>query len=82
MARLRNPALLSQYFRLNPDALAKYNVFDPILNADTRLFIDPLLLKQSLHPSIRYGAVENFETHFGKAIKLLKISIESLLQNS
>ena len=40
-------------------------MFDPILNADTKLFIDPLLLRVSQHPTIRNDAWNAFETYFG-----------------
>ncbi len=74
MAKIRNPALFSKHFKVDPDRLAKLGVLDPMLNADTNLFIDPLLLRYSRHPAISSGATACFEDHFAKVIKLLQYS--------
>jgi len=74
LARIRNPNLFSAYFCADPSLLKKLGVFDPILNVDTRLFIDPLLLRRSTHKEIRVDAVRRYEEHYGRIIKLLKAS--------
>ena len=74
MAILRNPSLFSQFFGVDSDELARLSIFDPILNSDTKLFIDPLLLRQSSHKTIRQDAVAAFESYFGDIIKILKYS--------
>lgn len=74
MGILRHPSLFSQHFNIDAADLARLGVFDPILNSDTKLFIDPLLLRQSSHETINQCAVANFEDYFGKIIKVLKLS--------
>lgn len=76
MATVKNPALFSKHFHVKPKELERLGIFDPILNADTKLFIDPLLLKQSSQATIKRDASAAFEDHFGKIIKLLVASRE------
>ena len=47
-------------------------VLDPTLNADTRLFIDPMLLAASRHPEIAINARKTYEQHFVRVIKFLR----------
>ncbi len=75
MAKIKNPQLFSTYFSVDPSLLKRLGIFDPILNVDSRLFIDPLILKTSAHKEIRTDAVRQYEDHFGKIIRLLKASI-------
>ena len=44
-----------------------------MLNVDTRLFIDPLLLEHSQHREIAAGGRATYEQHFGTVIKFLKL---------
>jgi hypothetical protein len=74
LAKIKNPKLFSAYFNADPSLLKRLGVFDPILNVDSRLFIDPLLLRVSAHKEIRVDAVGQYEEHFGKVIRLLKAS--------
>ncbi len=74
MARLKNPVLFSQHFGIAKKKFEPLSLFDPILNADTRLGVDPLLLRSSSEKIISTNAVHEFETYFGKIIKLLKKS--------
>lgn len=74
MAKIKDPILFSAHFALNPKALRKLGVFDPILNADTKLFIDPLLLKNSQHNEIKNAARLSWCKHFEDIIKLLRVS--------
>jgi len=74
LARIKNPHLFSAHFGADPSLLKRLGVFDPILNVDSRLFIDPLLLRGSGHKEIRVDAVRQYDEHFGKIIKLLKAS--------
>lgn len=74
MAKIRNPKLFSTYFGVDPSSLKRLGAFDPILNVDSRLFIDPLLLKASAHKEINADAVRQYEGHFAKIIALLKAS--------
>lgn len=74
MATLIKPILFSKYFNVSPDALAAEGLFDPVLNADSRLFIDPLLLKNSEIAVIRDNGNELLRKHFGDVVRLLAAS--------
>lgn len=74
MAKIKNPKLFSSVFSVDSSLLKRLGVFDPILNVDSRLFIDPLLLKASSHKEIGVDAVRQYERHFAKIITLLKAS--------
>lgn len=76
MATLRDPVLFTKYFGVDTNVLRELGLFDPLLNADTKLFVDPLLLKESKNQIVSIGAVANFETSFGEIIKVLKYSTE------
>lgn len=71
MARFTDPILFSQHFGIEPDRLSKLGVLNPVLNVDTRLFIDPLLLAHSTHPEMRDGARGTYKQHFDRVIRLL-----------
>lgn len=73
LAKIRNPIRFSQRFGLDPQRLAKLDVLDPILNVDTPLFIDPLLLDQSKHAEMR-SAAKTYDKHFREIISLLSAS--------
>src|SRR5271155_2424511 len=72
MAKIRNPARFSENFNLNAASLTQAGVMNPTLNADTRLFIDPLLLADSAHPEISGQGREAYLSHFKNAIGLLR----------
>ncbi|WP_127966015.1 hypothetical protein [Agrobacterium sp. RS6] len=70
---LVKPRLFSQAFPKTAQLLKKEGLFDPILNSDSKLFIDPLLLEGSTNRYMK-GALANFEKHFSNSIKLLAAS--------
>ncbi|GHA35060.1 hypothetical protein GCM10007989_33730 [Devosia pacifica] len=74
MATLVTPILFSKHFGVSPEALAAEGLFDPVLNADSRLFIDPLLLKNSDIELIRENGNELLRKHFGDVVRLLAAS--------
>ena len=74
MATIRDPILFSKHFGIDPARLARLGVLDPMLNADTKLFIDPLLLRESRHTEINTDAVTYFDKHFAEVITLLQHS--------
>lgn len=76
MPRIRNPIRFSEQFEVAESALQAAGVLNPTLSADTRLFIDPLLLSGSSHKEIRDGARATYEAHFGTVVKLLRGSKE------
>ena len=76
MARINHYIGFSDCFSVDPMRLDELGVLNPFLNADTPLFIDPLLLPYSRHDEISVGAKAAFDEHFGKIISLLKRSEE------
>jgi hypothetical protein len=74
MAKLINPKLFSRQFGINPTELDKEGLLDPVLNADTKLFVDPLLLKGSSHPVLQSAGVQAFEQRMSSIIELLVVS--------
>lgn len=71
MATLIRPVLFSGHFGVAPQKLASKGLLDPILNADTKLFIDPLLLSTSTNKLIRTEAYEHLKRRFGEVLRLL-----------
>src|SRR5947209_5741006 len=76
MATFTNPVSFSSHVGIDPDLLAKAGALDPLLNVDTKLFIDPLLLGESDHDEITNRATAHLRTHFEKVLKLLQVSRE------
>jgi hypothetical protein len=74
MTKLIRPLLFSTYFKLDPLELEKRNLLDPILNADTKVFIDPLLLKSSSNKKISQDALAQLRDRFSKIIDLILVS--------
>ena len=60
----------SMYCGLNPRELESRGVFDPVLDIDTRLFLDPHLLKHTQTAEF-IGAYEKLRTHFANIGRLL-----------
>ncbi|MBV7259500.1 hypothetical protein [Erythrobacter crassostreae] len=71
---LRNPVLFSSHFGIDPDKLASAGLLDPILNSDTQLFIDPLLVRKSDNKHIRKSGKDELYHSLGKVVRLLTIS--------
>jgi hypothetical protein len=74
MAKITNPVRFSDHFGFRDSLLTEAGVLNPTLNADTPLFIDPLLLAQSQHPEIRDGGRSSYDHHFTTVIKLLQVT--------
>jgi hypothetical protein len=74
MGKIKNPKLFSKVFGVDPKELKKRHLLDPLLNGDTRLFIDPILLSASKNPTIKTAGLTQFTEHFGNVIRLLKVS--------
>lgn len=74
MAKIRSPILFSTHFRIDPNFLDEVGVLDPVLNVDTKLFIDPLLLSNSQHIEINKGAHSKFIHFFDVIMRLLRSS--------
>jgi hypothetical protein len=74
MASLIHPKLFSQHFGINPNLLAQADLLDPFLNADTKLFIDPLLIHKSDNANIRKNGLAAIRKGFSDIISLVDIS--------
>ena len=74
MGKVRNPTTFTTHFSIDPAAIDAAGTMNPVLNADTKLFINPLLLDASQHSEIRNGANARFRTYLGTLVKLLKLT--------
>jgi hypothetical protein len=74
MARFQKPILFSVYFNVPPSALAAAGLFDPFLDVDVQLFIDPVLLEKSSNKIINTSAIQRFRRHFEILVRMLAIS--------
>lgn len=70
-SKLLNPQLFSQQFKLPAAALAKAGLFDPLLNADTKLFIDPLLLRRSKNTTLSGDGLKAFRRRMANVLNLV-----------
>jgi hypothetical protein len=74
MAKIKNPLLFTEYYNIDVDTMKKLNILNPVLNVDTQLFIDPLLLKRSKSDIINKKAVKQYASRFEDIILLLSNS--------
>jgi hypothetical protein len=74
MAKLLNPKLFSQYFGIPKSALDQADLLDPFLNADTKLFIDPLLLANSTNDLIKTKGRQLFRKRLADIMELVMAS--------
>ncbi len=73
-AQLVQPILFSAKFGVSSAAISKAGLIDPILNADTKLFIDPLLIHKSNNPLIRKQGIAALRGRFTEILDLLAVS--------
>jgi hypothetical protein len=71
---LVHPVLFSKHFKVDPKKLDAANLLDPILNSDTKLFIDPLLIYKSQNALIKRDGRKAIEKAFNDVIGLVDIS--------
>lgn len=57
------PIHFSDYFKIDKQKLKSLGTFDPIINFDTALFVEPLLLKQSSSEIVR-GSMKTYSEYF------------------
>ena len=74
MAKVCNPTLFSKYFGFSPALLTSAGLIDPLVDVDTQLFIDPILLEKSDNQVIAQEALVAYRLHFQNLVRLLKIS--------
>jgi ribosomal protein S6 len=67
------PILFSDHFNVDKKKMEEFGVFNPILNCDTKLFVEPLLLKSS-QSSIIKESYEVFINFFAELLLLIKSS--------
>ncbi len=67
------PIYFSDYFNIDKKKLDELGAFDPILNVDTKLFIEPLLIKNNSNAIIK-TSYQVFLEFFSNLLKLLKLS--------
>ncbi|MFO2961047.1 hypothetical protein SC984_05510 [Legionella pneumophila serogroup 1] len=69
----KKPVHFSDHFNIDKAKLNELGVFDPILNFDTKVFVEPLLLKDSASEIIR-NSYQNYKTFFAHLLLLLQKS--------
>jgi hypothetical protein len=74
MSIIKNPLLFSEAYDIEKTILDDEGIFNPVLNVDTRLFIDPLLLSKSSYALFNTDAQNTYIDYFEKIIKLLQKS--------
>ncbi|QTE96358.1 hypothetical protein [Shewanella algae] len=74
MGKIKSPLSLSTHFSIDENVLEELDVIDVLLEADSHLFIDPMLLSLSKHPEMNLGAAKSYQDKFTLIIKLLSAS--------
>ena len=74
MSKISKSKLFSAHFRLKPEDIEAEGLVDPVLNYDTSLFIDPLLLQESANPTIKKEAFPELKRQFGNVVRLIHAS--------
>jgi len=69
------PISFAKHFKIDKKKLSDLGIFNPVLNFDTKLFVEPLLLKKSSNPIIK-ASFETYNEFFRKLLKLIKASKE------
>lgn len=67
------PKHFLDYFNIHKAKLGELGVFDPILNYDTKVFVEPLLLKNSSSEIIK-NSYQNYTNYFSQLLLLLQKS--------
>lgn len=62
-------------FKIDKEKLSELGIFNPVLNFDTKLFVEPLLLQKSSSPIIK-ASFESYNDFFRKLLMLIKASTE------
>jgi len=74
VAKIRNPVTFAAQFGLDETRLLRLGVFNPTLNLDTKLFLDPVLLSGSRTQELRERATTRFSEYFGEVVTLMAAS--------
>ncbi|EIK1007409.1 hypothetical protein LJU79_003061, partial [Salmonella enterica] len=60
MSTVKNIDTVSSHFNISPSILDQLDVVDVLLESDTLLFIDPMLLPESKHPEMKVDADKKY----------------------
>ncbi|MEG3166452.1 hypothetical protein U1701_17870 [Sphingomonas sp. PB2P19] len=71
---LVHPVLFSKHFKVDPKKFDAAKLLDPVLNSDTKLFIDPLLIYKSQNAIIKRDGRKLIKQSFDNVIGLVDIS--------
>jgi hypothetical protein len=66
------PQYFSDHFKIDKSKLKELGVFDPILDSDSRLFVEPSLLQYSSSETFQ-DAYKAYHEKFGKIYKALSL---------
>ena len=69
------PILFSDHFGIDKKQLKQLGIFNPILNFDTKLFVDPVLLKDSSSEILK-DSITTFKQFFSDLLTILQASKE------
>jgi len=72
MATIKNPISFAEYYKVDPNILSRRGILNPMLNVDTKLFIDPVILKNSKQTGFARQATASFQSYFGDLIPIIK----------
>ncbi|MDA0780850.1 MAG: hypothetical protein PQ612_10785 [Rickettsiales bacterium] len=75
MTEKAKPVSFAKHFKLDKEKLSELGTFNPVLNFDTKLFVEPLLLKKSSSPIIQ-ASFKTYNEFFRKLLMLIKASKE------
>ena len=65
---------LSDVYKIDEEWLKKKGIFNPTLDVDSPLFVDPFLLAGSRHAEFSDCGFDRYEEHFSRIYDLLKLS--------
>lgn len=71
---LVHPELFSAHFGVSSDEFDRAGLLDPLLNSDTKLFIDPLLVRKSQNSLVKRDGRSAIKQSFENIIGLVDIS--------
>ena len=74
MTSLVNPVLFTDHFGGKSKAFGAAGLIEPILNCDTKLFVDPTLIESSSHAEISGAGFAALTERYGNIIKLVAAS--------
>jgi hypothetical protein len=74
MAKFSEIVTFSDYFHIEHNEMLRVGAFDPALNIDSRLFLDPVTLRRSDVGSFAESAIVEYRNYYNSIIHLLRAS--------